>query len=118
MTRGGTNTGWRQARALAFRVHGNACVMCGDKATEIDHIIEVASGGTDDVENLQPLCHSCHKTKTSRFNSERMKKPENNGFFWRDAPPTTLNLSYLSPRLSIEPPINQKKEKIPNDAGN
>lgn len=109
MSRGGSNKEWRTARALAFRVYGNACLNCGDLATEIDHIIEVANGGTDDIENLQPLCSTCHKTKTSEFNSKRLKKVENNGFFWRDAPPTTLSLSYLSPRLTVEPPIAQKR---------
>lgn len=117
MRGGGSTKDWRAARALAFRTYGNACVKCGDTATEIDHIVELASGGTDDIENLQPLCTQCHKQKTSQFNSKRLtKKRKNNGFFWGQAPPTTLSLSYLSPRLSIEPPINQKKEKTPNDA--
>jgi hypothetical protein len=88
--------------------------MCGDKATEVDHILEVANGGTDDVENLQPLCNVCHKAKTNAFNSKRLKKSINNGFFYMQTPPTTLSLSYLSPSLTIEPPISQKKEKASN----
>lgn len=109
---GGTSTQWRRARGMAFRVHGNACVQCGDKATEIDHIIEVDSGGTDDIENLQPLCSPCHRVKTSKYNSKRMtKKPESSGFFLYSPPPPTLSLSYLSPRLTEEPPIAQKSPK-------
>jgi 5-methylcytosine-specific restriction endonuclease McrA len=33
---------------------------------EIDHIIEVTHGGTNELNNLQVLCHSCHAVKTKR----------------------------------------------------
>jgi 5-methylcytosine-specific restriction protein A len=32
---------------------------------EVDHIIYVAQGGTDDEANLQALCVPCHKAKTA-----------------------------------------------------
>lgn len=125
MRQGGTNAAWRKTRGVVFRTMGDVCVKCGDKATEVDHIIELANGGTDDLENLQPLCTNCHKAKTAAFNSQRLTKKKNklnnsinDGFFWSASPPTTLSLSYLSPSLTIEPPINQKKEKASNDAGN
>ena len=31
---------------------------------ELDHIVNVAQGGTDDESNLQSLCVPCHKKKT------------------------------------------------------
>lgn len=31
---------------------------------EIDHIVALCNGGTDDVNNLQALCPNCHSTKT------------------------------------------------------
>lgn len=31
---------------------------------ELDHIVNVAQGGTDDEANLQSLCVECHKKKT------------------------------------------------------
>jgi len=31
---------------------------------ELDHIVNVAQGGTDDESNLQSLCSPCHKKKT------------------------------------------------------
>ena len=35
-------------------------------ATQVDHIISKANGGTDDRENLQPICTPCHDAKTAR----------------------------------------------------
>ncbi len=35
-------------------------------ATDVDHIISRSRGGTDDLANLQPLCHACHASKTAR----------------------------------------------------
>lgn len=31
---------------------------------DVDHIINVAEGGTDDDDNLQVLCPICHEVKT------------------------------------------------------
>lgn len=42
------------------------CRSCGKIATDVDHIIPRASGGSDSFNNLQPLCRSCHSTKTAR----------------------------------------------------
>jgi len=41
--------------------HGCECHFCGgtDKL-EIHHIVPSGAGGTDDVENLELLCKSCH----------------------------------------------------------
>lgn len=36
------------------------------KATDLDHIISRSLGGSDDAENLQALCHSCHSKKTAK----------------------------------------------------
>ena len=34
-------------------------------STRVDHIIPKSQGGTDDEENLQGLCESCHNRKTA-----------------------------------------------------
>lgn len=39
---------------------------CSQLATDVDHIIARRKGGTDDLQNLQSLCHACHSRKTAR----------------------------------------------------
>lgn len=43
----------------------------GEEKYHIDHIIELADGGTDSRDNLQALCLSCHTVKTNRNKSIR-----------------------------------------------
>ena len=49
---------------------GGVCVACGvsslDRALEIDHIVPVKMGGTNDISNLQPLCYKCNAQKRDR----------------------------------------------------
>lgn len=46
---------------------GNKCQRCGttDKIT-VDHIVPLARGGTNDLENLQLLCKLCNGVKGDR----------------------------------------------------
>jgi len=37
-----------------------------ESGKEIDHIVEVTHGGTNDISNLQVLCPNCHSVKTKR----------------------------------------------------
>ena len=43
-----------------------ACMAAGRirPATDLDHIVPIFKGGTDDDENLQGLCAECHAEKT------------------------------------------------------
>lgn len=38
---------------------------------EVDHIIPLADGGTNDRENMQGLCGACHRAKTQREQAAR-----------------------------------------------
>ena len=56
---------WRKIRKKFLQEHPYCC-KCGAKATEVDHIIPISKGGTDDKNNLQALCKSCHSRKTAK----------------------------------------------------
>jgi 5-methylcytosine-specific restriction endonuclease McrA len=54
------------------------CLCCGeifkfDELT-VDHIIPIAKGGTSNIDNLQPLCMPCNKSKCDRIIDYRTKK--------------------------------------------
>jgi len=46
---------------------GHRCWICGDKATEIDHIIPIAKGGSNWPSNIRPICSTCNKIKSDHF---------------------------------------------------
>ena len=56
---------------LLKKQYGYTCPSCGKKEPEIkltvDHIIPLSRGGSDYVENIQPLCGSCNSKKGSKF---------------------------------------------------
>ena len=41
-----------------------------ESGLQIDHIIEVTHGGTNDISNLQALCPCCHSVKTKRCSKQ------------------------------------------------
>jgi len=45
-------------------VHSRKCAECDEPSTEVDHILPISEGGTNDIDNLQALCGTCHATKT------------------------------------------------------
>jgi len=63
-------SGWAWGR-IRSRVLSRARWKCEIKgrdcqiaATEVDHIVPRAAGGTDDLDNLRAACPKCHKTKS------------------------------------------------------
>lgn len=58
-------TCWATILAAVMRRDRRACRMCGARATEVDHIVELADGGSfHELSNLRAMCHDCHLTKT------------------------------------------------------
>lgn len=54
---------WKKLRLRVLRRDGNTCAYCGDVATEVDHVIPLVRGGSDDAENLVACCRSCNSRK-------------------------------------------------------
>ena len=49
-----------------FKYTCNICKCCIKKeAYEIDNVRALSNGGTNETNNLQPLCKACHLVKTS-----------------------------------------------------
>jgi diadenosine tetraphosphate (Ap4A) HIT family hydrolase len=62
-----TNNGWGRKRILMLEKQP-FCSLCGAKPSldvelDIDHILPDSKGGSDEIENLQVLCHSCNRAK-------------------------------------------------------
>jgi HNH endonuclease len=56
----------REARLAVFKRDGGRCVECGSNFDiQYDHVIPIALGGADTVENLQILCAPCNQAKGS-----------------------------------------------------
>lgn len=51
-------------RGIIFKTHGNKCLCCGKSGDiGIDHIIPIAHGGDNNIDNLQILCRYCNSKK-------------------------------------------------------
>jgi 5-methylcytosine-specific restriction protein A len=60
---------WDKLRARILYRDGGLCQTCKREgrirpATQVDHVVAVSNGGTDDEANLAAICTPCHKTKT------------------------------------------------------
>lgn len=78
----GYNAQWVKTRSLILRRDGYLCQPClmlgrPTQATEVDHVVPKANGGSDEWDNLQSICRECHSTKTSLESAEAQgRKPK------------------------------------------
>jgi 5-methylcytosine-specific restriction protein A len=62
----GYDAAWRKLRLLVLReVPVCETPLCNAPATQVDHVIALARGGTDERTNLRSYCASCHARKTA-----------------------------------------------------
>lgn len=88
-----------QRFACAANVDGYSCPLKGspfdEAGYEIDHIIPLSDGGSNDKSNLQALCLMCHRVKSNRASSiekpkkekkpkEQPKKEKQKIYYWPD----------------------------------
>jgi 5-methylcytosine-specific restriction endonuclease McrA len=61
-----TEEEWQQLKAF----YNYKCLRCGKHEPEIrltrDHVIPLTQGGSDSIDNIQPLCARCNSKKTSK----------------------------------------------------
>ena len=62
---------WMSTRRAVMKRDRYTCWVCGGTATEVDHRVSLANGGTDSLANLAAICHPCHVTKTRAERSPR-----------------------------------------------
>ena len=54
-------------KSEVFKIHGESCLNCGSiDNIAIDHIVSVKNGGSNSIDNLQPLCRACNSSKGSK----------------------------------------------------
>ena len=78
----GYGSAWDKIRLIVLKRDNGLCQCSkcqGGKirvtpATEVDHIIPKAKGGTDDMSNLQAINKECHKKKTAREQGRTLKQ--------------------------------------------
>jgi len=66
-------------RLSLFLERNGSCASCNTKiaagqAWDIDHILPIALGGSNEPNNLQILCRSCHRYKTTQDDIPRIAK--------------------------------------------
>jgi 5-methylcytosine-specific restriction endonuclease McrA len=50
------------------KFYDNRCLACGKKprALSVDHVIPLSLGGSNSIDNIQPLCRSCNSRKNAK----------------------------------------------------
>lgn len=62
------------AASVRRRVLQNPCAVCGSGAfLEVDHIVALSDGGTDNESNLQCLCGTCNSIKITQKTNPEIK---------------------------------------------
>src|SRR4051812_6384168 len=71
----GYDNDWRKVRT-AHLAAVPYCIRCGDRATEVNHRVPKAEGGTNAHSNLESLCRACHHAETNGHAKRAVRPPE------------------------------------------
>ena len=59
-------------RNKVFDLYGEKCLKCeSTENIQIDHIVPVKKGGSNEIDNLQPLCNVCNASKGTKIEDYR-----------------------------------------------
>jgi len=65
-----TQEQWKELQAK----YGNICLRCGQCKTLVaDHVVPLALGGADSIDNIQPLCADCNAWKNVQIVDYRIR---------------------------------------------
>ena len=70
---------WQHLRKQILERDGHQCQLrlpdvCTGRASQVDHIISVADGGSDEPGNLRSVCRKCHARRTARQGLEARRR--------------------------------------------
>lgn len=55
---------WKTTKRRILERDGHRCYLCGGTAITVDHVVNVAAGGSHDDDNLAAICDPCHDVKS------------------------------------------------------
>jgi 5-methylcytosine-specific restriction protein A len=64
---------WKRIREEALRRDAHTCQLCGDPATQVDHVISVAAGGDNSLSNARSVCAQCNVDARPGYTPRRPK---------------------------------------------
>ncbi len=53
--------------AARWEMWGGLCYICGEPATDTDHVKPLSKGGSHYPANLRPVCKQCNSSKSNRW---------------------------------------------------
>ena len=94
----------KQRFCCSANVEGYKCPLdkkpFDESGYEIDHIVELCKGGSNEDSNLQALCIMCHRVKTSRLQmAPKPKAAKPKAVKPKVAKPTEAGLNYYDAPL-------------------
>lgn len=94
----------KQRYTCKANVSGYACPLKGapfdEAGYEVDHIVPLSEGGSNDVSNLQALCLMCHRVKSNRASAGKPKKTVTSTDGWGGSPKKKTGFVYMGPTMS------------------
>lgn len=110
-----TSQEWEEM--LEFFAH--SCVKCGDSESKIvkDHIIPIYQGGSDGIDNLQPLCLSCNSAKGPENIDHRLPRAEKMGIEMPGKWLATPSKPLATPKMPAKEKEKEKENSSSSSAG-